>query len=63
MNQMDLFEDRKRPPSGRETRPCPIRSGRVGPIRFGATDDSFAMTREVLTDLAIPPDDAAETPS
>lgn len=63
MNQMELFEDQKRPPGSRETRPCPIRSGRVGPIRFGASDDSFAMTREVLTDLTIPPADSPEGPS
>jgi hypothetical protein len=58
MNQMDLFDPA--PAETKESEPAtfPIRSGRVGPIRFGATDTSYALTKEVLTALATQADDA-----
>lgn len=63
MNQMDLFDG---PP--KETKECaadlfPIRSGRVGPIRFGATETSYALTEDVLTALAAQAGDADQGPS
>jgi hypothetical protein len=58
MNQMDLFD--AAPADKEESEPVnfPIRSGRVGPIRFGSTDTSYALTKEVLTELATQADDA-----
>ena len=60
---MDLFDG---PPKGTKkdaAEPYPIRSGRVGPIRFGATETSYALTEDVLTALAAQADDADKGPS
>ena len=58
MNQMDLFDVPPKEPDTAEPETFPIRSGRVGPIRFGSTDASYALTKEVLTALAVKADDA-----
>jgi hypothetical protein len=63
MNQLDLFAveeaDTKKPGAGE----FPVQSGQVGAIRFGATEVSYRMTREVLIELAKPPGDAAGSTS
>ena len=52
MDQLTLFPgEGGRRTTGREYAVV-IRSGRVGPIRFGATEASYALTRTVLTALA-----------
>ena len=64
MNQMDLYSILKRSETdAAEPETFPVRSGRVGPIRFGSTEASFALTRDILIDLSTLSDDAAETPS
>lgn len=60
MNQMDLFNTDITEPVAAEEETSPICSGRVGPIRFGSTDTSFALTRDVLADLAMRSGDDAE---
>jgi hypothetical protein len=55
MDQMALFAVENRPGEACRDDAVPIRSGRVGSIRFGATETSFALTRTVLTVLTIPP--------
>jgi len=54
MNQMNLFDtapDPKESAEG-EGESVTIRTGRVGPICFGATATSLALTRDVLSELA-----------
>ncbi len=63
MNQMDLFDGPPKETKKDEADPFPIRSGRVGPIRFGATETSYALTEDVLTALAARADDAEKGPS
>ena len=58
MNQMDLFDGPPKETDKDEADLFPIRSGRIGPIRFGATETSYALTEEVLTALAAQVDDA-----
>jgi hypothetical protein len=62
MNQMDLFDG---PPKEKKNEAdlFPIHSGRVGPIRFGATETSYALTEDVLTALAAQADDADKGPA
>jgi hypothetical protein len=55
MDQMALFAVESRSGEACHNDRVPIRSGRVGSIRFGATEASFALTRSVLTALAVPP--------
>ena len=66
MHQRDLFEV-DNADAGASDRDAAVRfamrSGRVGPIRFGATEASYAITRDVLADLVTPPPGAAEDPS
>lgn len=62
MDQMRLFPLGEAPAKANGPEPVPIRSGRVGPIRFGATEASYAMTRSVLVALADLPGHAGETP-
>ena len=59
MDQMDLFNSDIAEPVTAEEEISPICSGRVGPIRFGSTDTSYALTKEVLADLAMRSDDDA----
>jgi hypothetical protein len=59
---MELFASGKTPRDGSASETAPIRSGRVGPIRFGATETSYAMTKTVLTELEALPADAGEDP-
>lgn len=63
MNQMDLFDAETMEKDAAETEAFPVRSGRVGPIRFGSTEASFALTRDVLIDLSMQSDHAGESPS
>ena len=63
MNQMDLFDGPPKETKEREADLFPIRSGRVGPIRFGATETSYALTEDVLTALAAQAGDADKGPS
>jgi len=60
MNQMDLFDAETTEAEATEEEALPICSGRVGPIRFGSTDASYALTRDVLADLAMRCDDAGK---
>jgi len=62
MDQMTLFPLDAEPAENNACQSVPIRSGCVGPIRFGATEASFAMTRAVLDALAAPSDQADEAP-
>ena len=55
MDQMALFAVESRSGEACRNDTVPIRSGRVGSIRFGATEASFALTRSVLTALSAPP--------
>ena len=55
MDQMALFAVESRSGEACRNAAVPIRSGRVGVIRFGATETSFALTRTVLTALDAPP--------
>lgn len=58
MDQMSLFAaDGGSKEAGRKDAVA-IRSDRVGPVRFGATEASFALTRSVLAALAVPPADS-----
>ena len=52
MDQMELFGMEDRPDEQHRPDTVPIRSGRVGPIHFGATEVSFDLTQAVLTELA-----------
>ena len=52
MDQMDLFGLENIPDEQHRADTVPIRSGRVGPIHFGATEVSFDLTQAVLTELA-----------
>ena len=63
MNQMDLFDGPPKETKEDEAAAFPIRSGRVGPIRFGATETSYALTEDVLTALAAQADDVDKGPS
>ena len=63
MNQMTLFDTETSETDAAEPETFPIRSGSVGPIRFGATEASFALTRDILNDLSTLSENAAETPS
>jgi hypothetical protein len=63
MNQMDLFDGPPKETKKNEADLFPIRSGRVGPIRFGATETSYALTEDVLTALAAQADDADKGPA
>ena len=63
MNQMDLFDGPPKETKKDEAAAFPIRSGRVGPIRFGATETSYALTEDVLTALPAQADDAENAPS
>ncbi len=58
MNQMELFDGPPKETNKDEADPFPIRSGRIGPIRFGATETSYALTEDVLTTLAAQAGDA-----
>jgi hypothetical protein len=62
MDQLTLFaaEGRSSEAGGKDT--VAIRSDRVGPVRFGATEASFALTRTVLAALAVPPADTDADP-
>jgi len=62
MNQMDLFDGPPKETHEDEADPFPIRSGRIGSIRFGATETSYALTEEVLTALALQTDDLESPP-
>jgi hypothetical protein len=55
MDQMALFAVESRPGKTGPDDAVPIRSGRVGPVRFGTTETSFSLTRTVLTALAVSP--------
>jgi len=57
MNQMGLFDGPPKETDKAGAEKFPIRSGRIGPIRFGATETSYALTEEVLTALAAQADD------
>jgi len=57
MNQMDLFDADTTKTDAIEAETFPICSGRVGPIRFGSTDASYTLTRDVLAELAMLSDD------
>jgi len=62
MDQMNLFAaDGRSKEAGRKDTVA-IRSGRVGTVRFGATEASFALTRTVLAALAVPPADTDADP-
>jgi hypothetical protein len=63
MNQLDLFEGQPKETHRDEADRFPIHSGRIGPIRFGATETSYALTEEVLTALAAQADVAEKGPS
>lgn len=52
MDQMTLFPLGAASAAKRAAEPVPIRSGRVGPVRFGATEAAYAMTRAALVELA-----------
>lgn len=52
MDQMELFGREDMPDGQHRPDTVPIRSGRVGPIYFGATEVSFDLTQAVLTELA-----------
>ena len=60
MNQLKLFDPEQQKPEAKASEACTIRSGQVGPIRFGATKGSFAMTQAVLDDLTRSPVDAGD---
>lgn len=62
MQQRDLFDSDEALSEAdmAEEGAFPIRSGRVGVIRFGATEASFALIRDVLADLNTPPDPVAD---
>lgn len=62
MDQMTLFaaDDRSKEAGRKDA--VAIRSDRVGAIRFGATEASFALTRTVLAALAVPPADTDVDP-
>ena len=60
MDQMTLFPLEAAPAKESASDCVPIRSGRVGPIRFGASEASYAMTQAVLVALAAPDGPAAE---
>jgi hypothetical protein len=62
MQQKDLFDSGAAAAGADmlEEGAFPIHSGRVGVIRFGATEASFALTRDVLADLTAPPDPVAD---
>ena len=62
MDQMTLFPLDAKSAETNASESVPIRSGCVGPVRFGATETSFAMTRSVLDALAAPPGHADEAP-
>jgi len=57
MDQMTLFaaEGGSKKAGGKDA--VSVRSGRVGPVRFGATEASFDLTRTVLVALAAPTTD------
>ena len=57
MDQLALFAVEGRPRTAGREDTVAIRSGQVGPIRFGATEDSYALTRTVLSALAAVPTD------
>ncbi|HSO18801.1 MAG TPA: hypothetical protein VLT88_05060 [Desulfosarcina sp.] len=52
MHQIDLFDRGAGDSDPRQSAAFPIKSGRVGAIRFGSTDVSYTLLHEVLTDLA-----------
>ena len=58
MDQLALFAVESRPRKADQEDAVGIRSGRVGPIRFGATEGSYALTRSVLGALAAASTDA-----
>ena len=58
MHQMDLFDTATTETDAPEAETFSIGSGRVGPIRFGSTDASYTLTRDVLAALAMLSDDA-----
>ena len=60
MNQLKLFDPEQQKPDAKASEACTIRSGQAGPIRFGATEGSYAMTQEILDDLARLPVDAGD---
>jgi hypothetical protein len=63
MNQMDLFDTQTSEKDAAAPDAIPVRSGCVGPIRFGSTEGSFTLTKEILIDLSTPSADTAETSS
>jgi len=60
---MDLFDTETSETDTANSETFPVRSSRVGPIRFGSTEASFALTREILIGLSTLFEDAADTPS
>jgi hypothetical protein len=58
MNQLDLFKIEPAKTERKTADAVAIRSGIVGPIRFGSTEASYSITRDVLTDLVAPLADA-----
>ena len=58
MDQLALFAVEGRPRKAGREDAVSIRSGRVGSIRFGATEGSYALTRSVLSALAVASTDA-----
>lgn len=63
MQQESLFDNDKEETPGTQTPATAIYSARVGAIRFGATELSFALTREALIDLTAPRDEGDEDAS
>ena len=63
MNQMDLFDTGTSETDPAAPEAIPVRSDRVGPIRFGSTETSFSLTKEILTDLSMLSADAAKPSS
>lgn len=62
MQQRKLFESDGGHAEAGQATPFAIQSDRVGVVSFGATEASFALTREALADLAALPGDALEPP-
>ncbi|MGD9330054.1 MAG: hypothetical protein PVJ53_02015 [Desulfobacterales bacterium] len=60
MDQLNLFHGDQKTVDADAAPSLAIRSGRVGPIRFGATRESYAMISSVLADLARPSIDAGQ---
>ena len=62
MQQRQLFESDAASAEDGGGASFPIHSGHVGRVRFGATDASFALTRQALADLAVPPGTSSDPP-